>query len=180
MQLYTIGHSNRSAEDFLALLQAHGIKQLADVRAMPRSRFNPHFNEKPLAAMLAQHGIGYWWMPELGGKRAARPDSENTGLRGGGFQGYADYMATDAFMHGLHALLTHAHQGRTAFMCAEREPSQCHRGFIADALLAQGHAVLHIVRAGESTPHRLHEAAVRNGDGTLTYPGAQPRQMPLL
>src|SRR6185369_11635936 len=67
--LYTIGHSNRSLEDFLALLDAHSVRGVADVRAFPTSRRLPHFNREPLAAALDAHGLGYDWIPHLGGRR---------------------------------------------------------------------------------------------------------------
>lgn len=177
---FTIGHSNRNAEDFLALLTLHGIEQLVDVRKIPRSRFNPHFNDKRLAALLGEQGIAYHHMPELGGMRLARADSINKGLReGGGFQGYADYMATDEFAFALNELTQLAEQKRTAYMCAEREPSQCHRSLISDALTLRGHTITHIVRADESYGHEWKDGIVAMGN-VPTYPAKTKKQMALL
>lgn len=177
MHLYTIGHSNRTAEDYLALLKQHGIERLVDVRRVPRSRFNPHFNEKSLATLLAEHRIAYEPIPELGGMRKAQPNSINTAMRkDGGFQGFADYMQTLEFEMALERLLDN--DKRTAFMCAEREPSQCHRGLIADALVARGHRVTHIVRTEEIYDHALRKQAVVV-NGVPIYPAAT-RQLALL
>lgn len=174
--IHTIGHSNRSADAFVALLQQQAITQVIDVRRMPRSRFNPQFNEAALRALLSDYGIAYRHLPALGGKRVARADSINTALRtGGGFQGYADYMQTAAFASALQGLLDMAAIQRTVFMCAEREPSQCHRSLIADAIIVRGMTVVHIVQAAQIVMHAPHPRMQVN-DGIPTYPAAPPRQ----
>jgi uncharacterized protein (DUF488 family) len=166
--LHTIGHSTRPADVFTGLLRTHGIVTLADVRSVPHSRHNPQFDRAVLAACLETAGIGYVHLPALGGMRRARPDSVNLGLRSAGFRGYADHMLTDEFRRGLERLETLASAGATAIMCAEAEPSRCHRGLLSDALLLRGWRVLHVRDSGatEHTP----SAAMRTVDGRPVYP----------
>jgi len=191
LTLWTIGHSTRSIEDFVALLNAHDIQQLADVRTIPRSRYNPQFNTEALATSLADAGIGYRHAGELGGLRKPKKDSINTGWRNESFRGYADYMQTDAFGKALDALMAEirersfssdqprraeTHLFRVAIMCAEAIPWRCHRSLIADALLNRGCEVLHIMSKTKSEQHRLTSFARVDG-GRLSYPDpeATPR-----
>lgn len=169
--IHTVGHSTRSAEEFLALLRANGIAAIADVRRFPASRRHPHFARDAMAAWLADAGIGYRHVEALGGRRAARPDSINTGLRHPSFRGYADYMQTTPFRDALDAVVAWAAGQPTALLCAEAVWWQCHRGLIADVLTARGHEVRHILdsRAAPRV-HRLHEVA-RIADGEVRYPG---------
>jgi uncharacterized protein (DUF488 family) len=167
--LYTIGHSTRSGEEFIRLLQRYGILGVADVRSVPRSRRNPQFNGEALAATLAAAGIGYEHLPLLGGFRKPRPDSPNPGWRNDSFRGFADYMQTQDFQAGLEQLLASARRQPTAVLCAEAVPWRCHRSLIADALLARGITVLEIIDNDHAQPHRLTPFA--RIDGTrLTYP----------
>src|SRR5437016_8500960 len=143
--IYTVGHSTRSLETFLALLAEHEIRLLVDVRRYPASRRYPHFAQEPLAAALEAVGIAYRHDADLGGRRAARPDSLNTAWRSAGFRGYADYMETPAFQTALARLLEAGRTRRTAVLCAEAVPWRCHRQLIADALVASGEPVAHIL-----------------------------------
>src|SRR4029453_10264621 len=93
-RIWTIGHSTRSAVDFLQLLQAHSIALLVDVRSFPSSRRYPQFNKANLQELLNASGIQYLHSPSLGGRRTPRPDSINTAWLNPGFRGYADYMQT--------------------------------------------------------------------------------------
>ena len=174
LRLLTVGHSNRSLADFLALLAAHQVEVVADVRRYPSSRRHPQFEGSALERALGEAGIGYVHVVELGGMRLARPDSPHTALAADLFRGYADHMASPEFARGVARLLELAAAKRTAAMCAEADPAHCHRSLLADALLARGHAVAHIVDGGPSHPHRLH-ARARNEGGTLVYDGAQGR-----
>jgi len=166
--LHTIGHSTRPADIFIGLLRTHEITTLADVRSVPRSRHNPQFDRDALAVSLAAAGIGYVHLPALGGMRRPRPDSVNLGLRSAGFRGYADHMQTGEFQRGLERLEALAGAGATAIMCAEAEPSRCHRGLLADALLVRGWRVVHILGSGavEHTP----SPAMRTVDDRPVYP----------
>ena len=93
----TIGHSTRLLEDFIDLLNTHGVKMIVDVRTVPRSRHNPQFNLHTLPEALRDAGIGYEHMPGLGGLRHARSDSPNMGWHSSSFRGFADYMQTEEF-----------------------------------------------------------------------------------
>ncbi len=145
-RIWTIGHSTRPLEAFLALLETHRIKLLADVRLLPGSRRHPHFNREPLAASLAEHQITYAHFPELGGRRKTRPDSPHTAWRNLSFRGYADHMETEEFGRGIARLtdLTDT-TGPAALMCAEAVWWSCHRSLISDYLKARGIEVLHIL-----------------------------------
>jgi len=172
LTVWTVGHSTRSAGEFVELLQAHQIELVADVRRFPASRRHPHFSREQLEPMLASHGIGYAWMPALGGRRTPRKDSANTGWRVAAFRGYADYMETPEFAEALDGLLEAASAQRTAVMCAEALWWQCHRRLIADQLLATGHEVLHIQSRDVAAPHKLIPPASMR-DGRLSYAAEQ-------
>jgi uncharacterized protein (DUF488 family) len=167
--VWTIGHSTRSLADLIALLRARGITRVVDVRRFPRSRRHPQFDADALARDLPAAGLAYTPAPALGGFRRARPDSDNTGLPDT-FRGYADYMQTTEFAHHLDALIAAAAATPTAIMCAEAVPAHCHRSLIADALLARGVEVRHIVGPARADGHVL-TAAARLTAGHVSYPG---------
>jgi uncharacterized protein (DUF488 family) len=167
--LWTVGHSTRSVEELIRLLQAHGIRWLVDVRALPYSRRNPQFNTDALAKSLQDAGIRYLALPRLGGRRKTRADSINVGWRNAGFRGYADYMQTDEFRAGLQQLMTVAETSWTAIMCAEAVPWRCHRSLIADALVSQGWEVRHILSGTKANPHAFTPFA-QVIDGQICYP----------
>jgi uncharacterized protein (DUF488 family) len=167
--VFTIGHSTRELATLIAMLRAHGIEKLIDVRTMPRTRKNPQFNRDTLPDALQAAGIGYTHMAGLGGLRHARPDSVNTGWHNASFRGYADYMQTPAFADNIEQLIAHAGKQRIALMCAEAVPWRCHRSLIADALAARGIAVCHIMSEKRADPHRLTPFARVEGTA-VTYP----------
>jgi len=169
--LYTLGHSTRAIEDFIRILQAHGIQTLVDIRAFPASRRLPHFNRDALNDTLQAAGIRYVWMSGLGGyRKKTREDSPNTALRNASFRNYADYMLTPEFEQSIEQLLSIAENSRTAYMCAERVWFQCHRMLVSDWLTAHGHEVLHIDGTGPVKLHKLL-AEARVIDGELIYRG---------
>jgi uncharacterized protein (DUF488 family) len=167
--LWTIGHSNRPLAELIAMLRAHGIEVLADVRTVPRSRYNPQFNRETLPEELAAAGIEYRHLPGLGGLRHPRKDSTNTGWRNDSFRGYADYMEAAEFETSLEALLRLAAERRVAVMCAEAVPWRCHRSLISDAVTARGGEVRHIMTAEKAEAHRMTPFARVEG-GKVTYP----------
>jgi uncharacterized protein (DUF488 family) len=167
--VFTVGHSNRSLDDLLALLRAHGVTHVADVRKMPRSRSNPQFNSDTFPSALHAAGIGYTHLPALGGLRRPRPDSPNTAWENRSFRGYADYMLTPEFEAGLGDLIRMAETDSVAVMCAEAVPWRCHRSLIADALVVRGVPVQHILSAARAAAHTLRPWA-KVQDGRLTYP----------
>ena len=169
MQILTIGHSTRSAAEFLALLNAHSVTGVADVRTIPRSRRHPHFSSEALSAFLSDHGITYVHLPGLGGLRKPRRDSTNGGWKNEGFRGYADHMQTPVFAQELDALLAFGQDRRVAVMCAEAKWWQCHRQLIADALLARGIDVRHILSPAAPAPHPL-TAFARVTGSAVSYP----------
>ena len=160
MRIWTIGHSTRTIDKFISLLEEHGIKLLADVRSLPGSKRCPQFNKETLADSLAKAGIRYEHFPELGGRRKARPDSRNTAWRNASFRGYADYMETEEFDKGVKRLLDIATEfGPAAIMCAEAVWWRCHRSLISDYLKARGIEVMHILDANKTEPHPYTSAA---------------------
>jgi uncharacterized protein (DUF488 family) len=170
--VFTVGHSTQEHDRFIALLRAHGVTAVADVRRYPRSRRHPQFDAAALAAALPAAGIAYLHLPELGGRRSRRPGSPNGGWAVAGFQGYADYMATPAFAAGLARLQALADERVTTVMCAEGAWWRCHRRLIADALVSAGRRVRHILPDGRTTDHELTPFAVVEG-GAITYPGGR-------
>jgi uncharacterized protein (DUF488 family) len=166
--IYTVGHSTHPLDEFMALLTAHGIRQLADIRSVPRSRRHPHFSADALAASLRDAAIVYRHSPALGGLRKPRTDSRNTAWRVEGFRGYADYMETDAFRAALDDLVAVSRDMATAIMCAEAVWWRCHRQLVADALVARGVRVCHIMSATAAPQHSPTDFAAL-ADGRVTY-----------
>jgi len=170
----TVGHSTRPIADFIALLRAHGVTQLVDVRTVPRSRHNPQFGGDALATSLAAESIGYSHVAALGGLRSPRAGSINGGWRNRSFQGYADYMQTEAFADAVMTLIALAERERVAIMCAEAVPWRCHRNLVADELTRRGIEVIHIIGTGSVKLHAMNPMAQIEGDH-LVYPGEQQR-----
>jgi|ERR1700693_5939867 uncharacterized protein (DUF488 family) len=167
-RIWTIGHSTRKI-DFGSLLKESGIKLLADVRMYPGSRRYPQFGREALAKSLGEQGIRYEHFPELGGRRKAKPDSQNTAWRNEMFRGYADYMETEEFRKGIQRLVDLAEKtGPTAIMCAEAVWWRCHRSLISDYLKARGVEVLHILDHKKVEQHPFTPAA-KIVNGELSY-----------
>ena len=153
------------------MLRAFGVKRVVDVRTIPRSRTNPQFNREVLTQSLAEAGIGYTHIAELGGLRHARRDSLNTGWRNASFRGYADYMQTLEFEAAIQALIEAAKREQVTIMCAEAVPWRCHRSLIGDALKVRGIAVEDIMSVTRTQPHELTSFAKVKGT-QVTYPAA--------
>ena len=169
MRIWTIGHSTRTIDKFISLLEEHGIKLLADVRLLPGSKRYPQFNKETLADSLGKVAICYEHFPELGGRRKPREDSPNTAWRNESFRGYADYMETEEFDNGVKRLLDLAAEaGPAAIMCAEAVWWRCHRSLISDYLKVRGIEVMHILDANKTQPHPYTSAA-RIVNGKLNY-----------
>src|SRR5438552_170865 len=178
LTIWTVGHSNRTIEDFITLLRSHHLELVADVRRFPGSRRYPHFNLEALSPSLKEQGIELVHFPELGGRRNPKPDSPNSAWRNEGFRGYADYMETEEFQRGIERLLSEAAKRPAALMCAEALWWQCHRSMIADYLKAAGAQVLHILGTEKTEEHRFSEPAQLVG-GKLTYHQLQEPQLAL-
>jgi uncharacterized protein (DUF488 family) len=168
----TIGHSNRSIEDFIELLRQNGIACLLDIRTVPKSRHNPQFGQDQLAASLAEARIEYRYQRGLGGLRHPRKDTQNAGWRNPSFRGYADYMQTEEFAANVDAVVELCRTRSCALMCAEAVPWRCHRSLVADALLVRGVRVDDIIDARQRRPHKLTPFARVDG-GRITYPPEQ-------
>jgi uncharacterized protein (DUF488 family) len=197
-RIWTIGHSTRTIDLFISLLEENGIQVIADVRSLPGSNRYPQFNREMLAKSLKEHGIRYEHFPELGGRRKAKKDSHNTAWRNASFRGYADHMETEEFRAGIERLLDLAQQtqpimspssspsshrekgppvplgvgrgegNRIALMCAEAVWWRCHRALISDYLKTLGVEVVHIVDANKKELHPYTSAA-RIVNGELKY-----------
>jgi uncharacterized protein (DUF488 family) len=174
--LYTVGHSTRSAAELLALLRENGIALLTDVRRFPASRRHPQFSRQTLMDSLGENGIDYLHEPDLGGRRAPRPDSPNTAWRVAAFRGYADHMASPEFRNALERLIANGARRPTVILCAEALPWRCHRRLIADALVARGLPVLDILAPGKVAAHVLNPDARLLPDGRLIYPAGGTEQ----
>ena len=170
VRLYTIGHSTRTLDELVALLRASGVTTVADIRTIPRSRHNPQFNRDALGPALRRRHLRYVHLALLGGLRRTRKDSPNTGWHNASFRGFADYMLTEDFEHGLDELEALTEEGTVAVMCAEAVPWRCHRSLIGDAVTVRGGDVEDITGPGEPRPHHLTPFA--HVEGTrITYPG---------
>ena len=167
--IFTIGHSTRSIEDFIIVLNAHKIEEVADVRTIPRSTHNPQFNSEVLSGSLRNAGIGYLHMKGLGGFRHSVKDSPNGGWRNLSFRGFADYMQTEEFWENIEKLIMIAGEKRLSVMCAEAVPWRCHRSLIADALSVRKIEVVHISSGIACHPHTLTSFARTRGI-RITYP----------
>lgn len=178
--VYTAGHSTRTTEELLDILRTHDVRTLVDVRRYPGSRRHPQFGREALSESLSAAGIRYVHAPELGGRRTAAADSVNGAWRSAAFRGYADYMGTAEFQAALDALEQEAMKAPTVIVCAEAVPWRCHRNLIADALVARGHQVVHLLSTDSARPHTLNAHARVQPDRTVVYPAAEDEQMGLL
>jgi uncharacterized protein (DUF488 family) len=177
LPFFTVGHSNRSLEAFVALLRGAGVTLVADIRKMPRSRSNPQFNEAALGEALAGVQIGYDHIGALGGLRGRTqglPQGLNDGWINRSFRNYADYALTEPFQAGLDQLLAEGRRRACTMMCSEAVWWRFHRRIVADYLIARGETVLHIMGEGRLEPARLTPGAVVQPDGTILYPATSP------
>ncbi len=170
--IYTIGHSTLPVNDFIEILKTFGIKTLVDIRTIPRSRYNPQFNEMDLQKRLESEGIEYIHLKELGGLRHTTKSSINTAWRNASFRGFADYMQTEEFTQGIEHLIEISAKDKTAIMCAEAVPWRCHRSLIGDALLVRDVKVEDIMNKNSSKTHQMTPWAKVNGH-SITYPENQ-------
>lgn len=173
--IYTIGHSTRPIEEFIAILQEHDIQQLVDIRTIPKSRHNPQYGEDVLPQSLAAAGIGYIYLKALGGLRSAMHSTLNDGWRNASFRNYADYMQTPAFAEGIAELIRLAEEKTTVIMCAEAVPWRCHRSLVSDALLVRGIPSCEIISATSERMHTMTPFAVVDGTA-ITYPKSAVRE----
>ncbi len=172
-RFFTIGHSTRSVDEFVALLNPHNIGLVVDVRTVPRSRTNPQYNSQQFADALSEFQIGYRHIASLGGlrKRTQGLSREtNAFWRNRSFHNYADYAMGEEFGSGLRMLRALGQETTSAIMCAELLWWRCHRRIIADHLIASGETVFHILGPGALDQAHLTEGARAGLDGIVSYP----------
>ena len=168
-RIFTVGHSNRTIQDFLEILESYKLKLVIDIRTVPKSRHNPQFEIKKFGKTLARHGIEYVHMSGLGGFRHSLKNSVNKAWRNSAFRGYADYMQTKDFAKNLKRLIARSKRKRLVMMCAEAVPWRCHRSLVGDALLVHGLLVEDIFSKSSHRPHHMTSFAKVRGT-KLTYP----------
>ncbi|MCL6701809.1 DUF488 domain-containing protein [Pseudomonas sp. T1.Ur] len=180
-RLYTIGHSTRTLEQFVEIVKSFDVEMIVDVRTVPRSRTNPHYNLDTLPGLLAPFGLQHEQLRELGGlrkKSVTVADDVNGFWENRSFHNYADYALSDEFEAGLDRLLALSRTRRCAIMCAEAVWWRCHRRIITDYLLLRDVDVFHIMDKDKATQAVLNPAARRSGL-KLTYPaGSDPAAVP--
>ncbi|MDN3655332.1 DUF488 domain-containing protein [Ferruginibacter paludis] len=162
--IWTIGHSTRSLDEFIAMLKSFQVELVADIRSFPGSNRYPHFNKEALEVSLPENNLQYIHLRALGGRRKVQPNSINTGWRVAAFRGYADYMETDAFKTAAKELEAIALKQRTAYMCSEAVWWRCHRSLVSDYYKMQGWTVLHIMNIGKMEEHPYTSPARIVGD----------------
>jgi uncharacterized protein (DUF488 family) len=167
-EIWTIGHSTRSMDEFLTILHSFSISMLVDIRNFPGSKRYPHFNKEAMQVSLPAGGINYFHMKELGGRRQPLPGSLNTAWRNAAFRGYADYMETEVFKEAIEKLERIALKERTAYMCSEAVWWSCHRALLSDRLKLAGWKVWHIMNTAKATEHPF-TAPARIVNGQLLY-----------
>lgn len=179
--LFTVGHGARPLEELLETLGEADVRVLVDVRRFPGSRRHPHFAREALERSLPRAGIAYEWQGDiLGGRRKALPleRSRHPAWRVDAFRAYAEHMDTPPFRAALERLEERARAGeRLAVMCSETLWWRCHRRLIADALVAQGFEVIHLLTPGKRQEHELHGEAHVDEQGRPVYDGGQ-RSLP--
>jgi uncharacterized protein (DUF488 family) len=171
--IFTVGHSTRTLAELGEIVRAHGVRTIADVRLIPKSRRYPNFYAESLSETLPPMGLAYVPFKSLGGRRRPRADSPNVGWRNESFRGYADFLQTPQFLAALDELIAVASASATAIMCAEAVPWRCHRSLIGDALLVRGWRVMDIYDERKATPHAMTEFAKVEGL-RITYPAVEP------
>ncbi|KXK57988.1 MAG: DUF488 domain-containing protein [Chlorobi bacterium] len=155
MLIYTVGHSTRTQEALMELLKQYGVRAVIDIRAIPYSRHNPQFNREEMQRAYATSGIRYQHVESLGGKRPPKEVMERARSCSERSRGFAEYMRTATFQEGIQQVMGMANTEQIALMCAEADPTHCHRFWVADALVERGVQVRHIINENES---RIHPA----------------------
>ncbi len=162
--IYTIGHGNAPVADVIALLRAHEIAILVDVRSIPASRYVPQFNRVAFTDTLVHAGIGYFYAGNALGGRPTDPQMYRNGVVPQGranylkLVDYAKVAAQPRYQNAVADLVALARVRRTAIMCSEEDPRQCHRlHLIARTLLGTGIPVYHLRHRGpmEIAPFEL-------------------------
>lgn len=163
--IFTIGHSNYTLSYFIDLLRGAKVNAIADVRSIPYSRANPHFNREDIKEALRRDGIAYVFLGLELGARSSNP----TAYVNGRVQ-YAKLALTPQFEAGLQRLRKGAASHRIALMCAEKEPLDCHRTLLVTRHLVQsGVEVQHILSSGAIESHsKTEDRLIKMSTGATT------------
>lgn len=175
MDIYTIGHSTQTKEEFIEILKTYGIEILVDVRSLPGSNYVPQFNKEEMEKWVVASGIEYIHCLELGGLRKNTADIDEylvSGWENKSFKSYAAYSLTKAYEDGIDKLISLAKKKKVCIMCAELVPWRCHRLIISNSLVFRGVHVLHVIGESKLVEHEISlygAMAIIDGD-KLIYP----------
>ena len=175
MDIYTIGHSTHTSDEFVSLLKTYGIELLIDVRSYPVSNYMPQFNKENIEKWLPENSIDYHHMPTLGGRRKKNHEIDESlvnGWNSTSFQNYAAYSLTKEYDEAIDHLLAFQMDKRVCYMCSESVPWRCHRLIISNTLALKGLNVHHIMTEKKTILHEIGmygAKAVKEGS-TLIYP----------
>lgn len=148
-ELLTLGHSTHSIERFIALLRGAGATAVADVRSSPYSRYSPQYSKDALRSALSEAGIAYTFLGEEFGARS----TDSFCYRNGKVQ-YSKLAQSSPFADGIQRVFEGSMKYRIAFVCAEKDPIECHRALlVARAFSDRGKSVSHIHSDGTLEPH---------------------------
>lgn len=177
MDIYTIGHSTHTTDEFIALLKEYNINIVVDVRSYPGSNYVPQFNKENIEEWLPEHDIQYIHLKDLGGRRNKNKDIDPAlvdGWRQSSFRNYASYTFTKDYEEGINKLLSLAKDKQLAYMCSEAVPWRCHRLIISNTLVAKGINVHHIINKNETISHELGKYGAEPiiQDSKVIYPKA--------
>lgn len=173
LPFHTIGHSTRTLKEFVELLRVANVGLVVDVRTVPKSRTNPHYNEDTLPGSLAAFQAVYERIAELGGLRGKAktvPPDTNGFWENQSFHNYADYALSDSFRLGFDRLIALGRERRCAVMCSEAVWWRCHRRIVADHLIARGESVFHLMGRDRIEVARLTDGARIRPSGMVDYP----------
>lgn len=173
--LFTVGHSNRTFDELMGIVQAHDVDMIADIRGgSAGSRTFPYFNKANFETESPKCGIEYVHVPSLGGRRGKTPDADptlNAEWRLDAFRYYADYAYySDLFKEGIETLITLGKEVNVAFMCSEAVPWRCHRSIVADYLImTREQSVTHLLSKTQTLVGIPHKHARIFGERVI-YP----------
>ncbi len=176
-RVFTLGHSDRTEEQFFSILEKSSIRLVADVRSNPASARFPHFERRALASALEKRGLVYRWFRDLGGRRPSTlREEEHTALAEAGLRRYAAVMNTGEFTTCARDLLGIAASTVAVILCAERDFRRCHRHLLSDKLQLLGARVVHILDVETAEEHVPHSDLIVEGE-RLVY---RKKQLDLL
>ena len=175
MDIYTLGHSTLSIQDFLAIIEEYEIEVIVDVRSQPYSKKNPQFNQKYFEKWLNKAGYDYLHLEDLGGRRSYSEEVSSELTDGWDkqiFKNYASYTFSDNYKKAIDKLISLSKEKTIAIMCANLLPWNCHRLLIANTLTFKNLNVVHIVKKDKLIEHELGMYGARTiiKDDEIIYP----------